>query len=535
MAPQGSGGPNRTATQVGGGGDPTPQKVLNTSWNSGRSQKDNIMAPQGSGGPNRTATQVGGGIGTAALQAFQYGYPLLDLELPNQTQTFWPPDVQGPDPGRQYVWSVQALRDDGRPVGGNGGTAQPFSFGIAPTSPPEDDPAGDFPVPDFVLLSGGCYHYLYGDGAWVVGECPLQPGGPLSAPSRLEVAADRSVFADGNSDPILRLADGKELEDLVQSRFALANKIPVSHLIVAPQGGEGEPAVEGVNGTVKVGSIILEKNAAGNTNDNTPQEGDPIPGWQEVEMLIPPKQAPQGGGTEPAELHVNGSVKIGSLILEKNAAADANDDNSQANEELPGYEELLEEYVLLFNIGENTYALRKDGQWGQLRTAIPVQKISCFSRCYYAYNAGTRLVNFCDECHTKYPNLKFLDCKPVCFYGSTEIKQIESSEVEVPAEHEPPKPPKSPGGVLTSPGGNLQLYNQAGRIKYQQEDGTYLDVTAFYDAGNLTSRSPKEVTVCKDSAGNWADVKSDCEACPTGTASCMTFTIGVNALKILRN
>ncbi|MFI5133530.1 MAG: hypothetical protein ACHQEB_04295, partial [Chitinophagales bacterium] len=62
-------------------------------------------------------------------QAVRSNQPILEKELPGATQFIWIPqnDIQP----IQYVWTVQALDREGRPIGRQEGRATPFTFKIA--------------------------------------------------------------------------------------------------------------------------------------------------------------------------------------------------------------------------------------------------------------------------------------------------------------------------------------------------------------------------------------------------------------------
>lgn len=66
-------------------------------------------------------------------QAVRSNQPVLEKELPGATQFIWIPqnDIQP----IQYVWTVQAIDREGRPLGRNDGRATPFTFSLRPTNP----------------------------------------------------------------------------------------------------------------------------------------------------------------------------------------------------------------------------------------------------------------------------------------------------------------------------------------------------------------------------------------------------------------
>ena len=72
--------------------------------------------------------------GQTPLTAFWVNRPILCgcysqfLTVTTTTQLIWPADVELPKAGMQYVWSVQALDDQGKPIGEKDGWAEPFTF-----------------------------------------------------------------------------------------------------------------------------------------------------------------------------------------------------------------------------------------------------------------------------------------------------------------------------------------------------------------------------------------------------------------------
>jgi len=65
--------------------------------------------------------------GQKDLQAFRSNRPILSEEVIGTTQLIWPQSVQHPDTGK-LVWSVQAMDENGKTVGGNDGWAEPYFF-----------------------------------------------------------------------------------------------------------------------------------------------------------------------------------------------------------------------------------------------------------------------------------------------------------------------------------------------------------------------------------------------------------------------
>jgi hypothetical protein len=66
-------------------------------------------------------------------QAVRSNQPVLEKDLPGATQFIWIPqnDIQP----NQYVWTVQALDREGRPLGKNEGRATPYTFFLRSTTP----------------------------------------------------------------------------------------------------------------------------------------------------------------------------------------------------------------------------------------------------------------------------------------------------------------------------------------------------------------------------------------------------------------
>ncbi len=68
--------------------------------------------------------------GQTEMDAFLSNMPLVELYLENQTRVFWPPEFESPEPGRKYVWNVQAIDGHDNPVGQNEGWAEPKAFSV---------------------------------------------------------------------------------------------------------------------------------------------------------------------------------------------------------------------------------------------------------------------------------------------------------------------------------------------------------------------------------------------------------------------
>lgn len=66
--------------------------------------------------------------GQRTMQAFRSNRPILDRSVRNTTQLLWPVEFQLPTRVNEYVWTVRALDEKGKPIGENDGYAQPFSF-----------------------------------------------------------------------------------------------------------------------------------------------------------------------------------------------------------------------------------------------------------------------------------------------------------------------------------------------------------------------------------------------------------------------
>lgn len=406
-----------------------PIQVENTGWKSSKKPRFQPTKPKSSQAA----------VGT--VQAFRYNYPLIDFEQPGQTMATWPVDIQSPEAGKRYAWSVQALRDDGRPVGANEGTAIPFVFGVQNFSQEmEVEDEMDFPIPEFIILLDGCFQHLYADGSWLAGECP----NPMT---------DEAV---------------------------VAKQLQIRH-----------------DGGIYVG-----------------EENGPV---QKLPLQLAPSDAPKN------ETAANSASEVLPMAIAEEV--------SQSVDPYKGYEELSEAYTVLFEIQGNTYALRSDGTWGQLKTPMPLSKIVRKSKCHFTNNLGSYIVENCSECEKEYPNLKLSSCKDAYYFVPKELPKAAKETTVLSMEKKPAV--KIGNKEAAAPVETLQLYNQNGRIKYKQESGRYLDVTTLYDSGSLTSTQPKEITVCRDAAGNWVAVKNLCHECPNGNESCLKFKIGVNQIKML--
>ncbi|MEY3386655.1 MAG: hypothetical protein RIR53_1466 [Bacteroidota bacterium] len=66
--------------------------------------------------------------GQTAINAFRVNKPILDQPNVTTTQLLWPPDVELPRAGQQYIWTVRATDDRGAAVGEPDGYATPFTF-----------------------------------------------------------------------------------------------------------------------------------------------------------------------------------------------------------------------------------------------------------------------------------------------------------------------------------------------------------------------------------------------------------------------
>ncbi|MFA6235000.1 MAG: hypothetical protein WC824_12580 [Bacteroidota bacterium] len=67
--------------------------------------------------------------GQTPTQAFRSNQPILSEEVVSATQQIWPLSVMRPDTGK-LVWSVQAKDENGNPVGGKDGWAEPITFSL---------------------------------------------------------------------------------------------------------------------------------------------------------------------------------------------------------------------------------------------------------------------------------------------------------------------------------------------------------------------------------------------------------------------
>ena len=68
--------------------------------------------------------------GQEAGLAFRTNTPIVQIDFKNRLQTIWPMDFQLPDEGMSYVWSIQALDDQERPIGENNGFAEYATFSV---------------------------------------------------------------------------------------------------------------------------------------------------------------------------------------------------------------------------------------------------------------------------------------------------------------------------------------------------------------------------------------------------------------------
>lgn len=64
--------------------------------------------------------------GQRSMQAFQGNQPIVERTLQGQTQVLWLPELPALEPGMTYVWTVQALDGQGRPLCDPEGYADPF-------------------------------------------------------------------------------------------------------------------------------------------------------------------------------------------------------------------------------------------------------------------------------------------------------------------------------------------------------------------------------------------------------------------------
>ena len=88
-------------------------------------------------------------------QAVRSNQPVLEKELPGATQFIWIPqnDIQP----NQYVWTVQALDREGRPIGKQEGRATPFSFKIG-SNGNMDTPQSGQNITINLINPKPCYH-----------------------------------------------------------------------------------------------------------------------------------------------------------------------------------------------------------------------------------------------------------------------------------------------------------------------------------------------------------------------------------------
>lgn len=66
--------------------------------------------------------------GQRSMQAFKVNQPILDKEVVGLNQLIWPPEYQLPGRVQQYIWTVRALDEQGRPIGAPDRYAEPMGF-----------------------------------------------------------------------------------------------------------------------------------------------------------------------------------------------------------------------------------------------------------------------------------------------------------------------------------------------------------------------------------------------------------------------
>ena len=111
-------------------------------------------------------------LSSDALRALNYGFPLIDVEVGNQTQYQWPMDMPDPLAGRSYVWSVQAFHsDNGLPIGDNEGLSQPAQFFVTEDT---NNPLPGPKAPDIIIADeNGCLYGCTGN-VWQPIDCPTE-------------------------------------------------------------------------------------------------------------------------------------------------------------------------------------------------------------------------------------------------------------------------------------------------------------------------------------------------------------------------
>lgn len=72
--------------------------------------------------------------GQSSMQAFRGNQPIIEHEVRGATQQLWLPELAEREAGMTYVWTVQALDNEGRAIGDRDGYADPFTFSIARTT-----------------------------------------------------------------------------------------------------------------------------------------------------------------------------------------------------------------------------------------------------------------------------------------------------------------------------------------------------------------------------------------------------------------
>ena len=114
-------------------------------------------------------------LSTEAMRALNYGFPLIDIEVGNQTQYQWPMDMPDPLAGRSYVWSVQAFRsDNGLPIGDNEGLSQPAQFFVTEENANADNQSDGAKAPDIIIADeNGCLYGCTGN-VWEPIDCPTE-------------------------------------------------------------------------------------------------------------------------------------------------------------------------------------------------------------------------------------------------------------------------------------------------------------------------------------------------------------------------
>jgi hypothetical protein len=115
--------------------------------------------------------------GQYPMQAFRANQPIMDIEVPMQSQLIWPAEIPLPDERMQYVWTVQALTMKRDPVGEREGFSEPVHFTCDGSVRPGLRRMGDGSVkPGDGSVIPGDGSVKPGDGSVIPGDGSVKPG-----------------------------------------------------------------------------------------------------------------------------------------------------------------------------------------------------------------------------------------------------------------------------------------------------------------------------------------------------------------------